>query len=441
MRIIVLTSFLIFFRVFSFAQSADEQVANCLNTSDFFLLEEIYPKIKNDVETPMLNALTESVLYTAFGPSYQAITAIDSLLYKYHNEIGVGNVKNMLMCQCWLLLRMGEYKSGYDRLKNFIDQFDTHVEEEFLVDAKASLKLYEAFMDEAPPQLIRPNTDCVIPIEIDTLNIKGNENDSLVHSTHIFVPVVIKGKQERFIFDTGCGGGIFLSKEYATRLGARVKMDSLAISGSGGMSYGQFAILDSIQVGNMTFKNVTATVIPPNPEVDSIYKVDAVLGSDIMLYAGEIQIFPHEKKIIFPVDKTPLPATGRNMMRMIGGDAFFLKTYSGDERLVMLFDTGDSYTHLNDKYYNMHKEFVDTNGIKSSKISGGIGGVERISYNRLPSFPFRIGDKHFEIKNISVGDNPKASSQQVGEGALGMAFISTFNKVTISFDNMFVDME
>lgn len=441
MRIIVLTSFLILFRVFCFAQSADEQVANCLNTSDFFSLEEIYPKIKNDVETPMLNVFAESLLYTVFGPSDQAVATIDGLISNYQNDIGIGNIKNMLMYQCWLLLRMGEYKNGYDRLKNFIDQVDTHVEEEFLVDAKASLKLYEAFMDEAPPQLIRPDADCVIPIEIDTLNIKGNESDSLVHNTHIFVPVVVNGKQERFIFDTGCGGGVFLSKEYATRLGARVKMDSLAVSGSGGLSYGQFAILDSIQVGNMTFKNVTATVIPPNTEVDTLYKIDAVLGVDIMLFAGEVQIFPHEKKMVFPVDKTPLPATGRNMMRMIGGDAFFLKAYSGDERLVMLFDTGDSYTHLNDKYYNMHKEFVDAKGIKSSKISGGIGGVERVSYSRLASFPFRIGDKHFEIKNISVGDNPKASSQQVGEGALGMAFINTFNKVTINFDNMFVDVE
>lgn len=441
MNKIALTFLVAFFSTFGFAQSPDEQIGNCLNTSDFFLLEEIYPTIKNDVQIPVLNTFAESLLYAAFNNPEQAVSAIDSLIAKYQGEIGLENVRNMLINQCWMLFRKGEYQDGYNRLKSFIEQLEPHMPVEFLAGSKANLRLYKAFLDESKPRLDRPNVDCVIPMEIDTIRIKGNEDDTLRYSTLMFVPVVVNGQQERFIFDTGCGGGIFLSQEYANRLGARIKMDSLSISGSGGHSSGQMAIIDSIQVGNMIFKNVTATIMMPNLQVDTLYKVDAVLGVDIMDYAGEVQIFPNEKKIVFPINKTSLPATGKNMMRMLGGDAFFLKAYSGDERLTMLFDTGDVYSHFNEKYYNVHKEYVNINGLKESKISGGFGGTKQTEFYSLPSFSLKIGNKQFEIKHMIVGSNLEATSQQFGFGALGMAFINAFDKVTISFDEMFVEVE
>lgn len=53
MKKVILTSLVIFNFTFGFAQSADEQVGNCVNTSDYFLLDEIYPVMKNDVEAPV----------------------------------------------------------------------------------------------------------------------------------------------------------------------------------------------------------------------------------------------------------------------------------------------------------------------------------------------------------------------------------------------------
>lgn len=440
MRKIAVTSLLLLSALFGYAQSADEQVANCLNTTDFFMLDEIYPTLKDDVETPMLKTFAESILYTVFNCPEKAVPTIDELIVNYQEEIGLENVKNMLIYQSWMLMSRGEYQDAYSRLDSFIEQLLPHVPADFVGDCIGVRRLCKALLDEERPQLIRPDSDCVVDIEIDTLRIEGNEDD-VRHSTLMFIPVVVNGQKERFIFDTGCGGGLFLSQEYADRLGVRVIMDSLSISGSGGFSYGQMGIIDSIEVGNMRFKNVKVTIAPPNPEVDTLYRVDAVLGIDIMDYAGEVQIYPNRGKMVFPVDKTPLPHSGRNMLRMIGTDAFFLKSYSNSERLLMFFDTGDVYAHLNGKYYSEHSDYINLNGVKEHRISGGMGGAELSEFYTLPSFPFKIGDREFEIENMIVGANPKALGQQFGSGALGMAFINSFEKITISFDKMFVEVE
>ena len=164
-----------------------------------------------------------------------------------------------------------------------------------------------------------------------------------------------------------------------------------------------------------------------------------MLGNDIMDYAGEVQIFPEDRKIVFPVNKTPLPATGRNMMRVLGGDAFFLKVYSGDNRLVMLFDTGDTYAHLNGHYLGSNKEFVMRNGTKSSRVSGGFGGAGLREYYNLPFFSIKIGNKQFKIENMTV-ESELPIGTQFESGALGMAFINAFRKTTINFEQMFVEV-
>lgn len=119
----------------------------------------------------------------------------------------------------------------------------------------------------------------------------------------------------------------------------------------------------------------------------------------------------------------------------------FLKTYYGDERLIMLFDTGDAYSGLNENFYANHKEFVEINGTKGSRTGGGFGGVIEKEFYTLPSLPFKIGNTRFEISHINVEFSAEEIQPRFDSGSLGMAFIHLFNKATINFDNMFVEVE
>ncbi len=52
MKKTVLTFLIVSIHAVCFSQTTDEQAINCLSTSDFFLLEEIYPKIEDKIQTP-----------------------------------------------------------------------------------------------------------------------------------------------------------------------------------------------------------------------------------------------------------------------------------------------------------------------------------------------------------------------------------------------------
>lgn len=423
-----------FISLASFAQSADEEIGKFINANDFFSLNEKYAEAKDEMQSSMLKSLTEAILNAVFNRPQQAVESIDLLVANYQDEIGFDNVKNMLQWQNNILFRMGEYCKASERANSFLEQVEPHLDASTISRIKETCKYYNSMCGQKKSELIRPDKDCVIPIFIEPFEKKSFEKG---HT--LYVPVTVNGTEEKFIFDTGCPGGAFLSEEYAKKLGVKITMDSLKVSGYGGTGWGKMGILNSLNIGNMIFKNLTVTIVPPNPAVDAVFKIDAVLGSDIMKLAGEVQILPKEKKMIFPVSKTPIPATGSNLL-LDRDDLFSLKTYSNNERLIMLFDTGGSSSGLNYSYYQRHKDLMEKDSKKESSLSGGFGGIKTSYYYNLPAFPLNIGNKSIIMKNIRV------SAEAIDillnrEGALGMSFINLFDKVTINFDQMFVKVE
>ncbi|NDV69235.1 retropepsin-like aspartic protease [Dysgonomonas sp. 25] len=438
MKRILLSLLLCFSLGSALAQSPDEQIGEALSASDFFLLDERYSQLQHEMQSPVLKCLSQSLLDAVFDRQHEAISSIDSLILFYQDEIGFESTMNMLLCQNAIRFRMGAYCEASEETKSFLDLVAPHLDDETVNGLQSLYKYYHSMCGQKKTELIRPAQDCAIPLYIESLKSKQNIRRGYLP----YVPVTVNGKEERFIFDTGCPGGVFLSEEYATRYGVRITFDSLGVSGTGGSGMGKMGILDSVAIGDMILKNLVVVVVPSNPAVDSVFKVDAVLGTDIMKLAGEVQIFPNKGKIVFPIHKTPLPATGRNMMKT-SGDSFFVKAYSGNERLIMLLDTGDSNAGLNSSYYHRYKEAIERDGKKESFLTGGYGGVNTKQFYTYPALPLRIGSHNFEIKDIYIDTTPLENTLQLGgeEGALGMGFIRLFEKVTISFDHMFIEVE
>lgn len=423
------------FNISLFAQSADEQIGSYINTNDFFTLDEQYPLLKNDMQSPMLKVFSESLLNAVFNRREEACKSIETLINDHQGEIGLGNVAAMFLWRNQIKKQQGKYAEAADDTDRFLNSVSTHLDSATLKAFTSAARDYNKMRNIRASRLIRPDQDCIIPIEIDTLKLqKGMRKESSL----MFIPVTINGQAERMIFDTGCPGGLFLSEQYAKKYNVKTIVDSFWISGVG-TDVGSMGLLDSIRIGNMIYTNVTVTIMPANAAVDTVYQIDAVLGSDIMIAAGEVQIFPKEKKMIFPINKTPLPSTGRNMMTLNGH--FFLKTYSGNERLTMHFDIGNASSDLHHIYYNKHKSEVEKIGKKNERRSGGFGGFKSVEVYTLPNFSLRIGNKKFQLKNLNVNTEQILAKQGNEDGALGMSFISLFDKVTINFANMFVEVE
>lgn len=410
------------------AQSANEKIGGILNKSDFFELDEQYPLLKNDIE-PMLRFFSESLLAYSFNQPQKACVSVDSLLTNYQQEIGFDNVQSMFLLKAKSLAALDKYGQAADDLKGFMDAVSEHMDPIQLKTYQGQYEFYNKLRSIPKSELNRPAKDCVIPIEIDL--IKGK-------SKLLFVPVTINGKKERFIFDTGCPMGAFVSERFAQEHNVKTIVDSLEISGTG-TGYGRLGLIDSIEIGGMTYKNVKTIVAPSNQAVDTVYQVDAVLGLGLMMAAGELQIYPKENKIVFPFNETAIPATGRNMM--FTSDQPHLKTYSNGERLIMHFDTGNSTSNLHYIYYEKHKEEIEKTGEKKTRRGGGFGAVKMIDVYRLPVFPIEVGDHETEMQDMDVNIEPFWAKQNTEDGALGMAFITLFDKVTINFNKMFVEVK
>jgi len=423
------------------AQSPDDKIGALINNSDYFGLDEQYPLLKDSIH-PMLKVFSGVMLSFSFNNPRETCMYADSLIKNHQQEIGFGNVQSMIMIKSQSLAEMGEYEQAANELKSFTESVSQYMDSASLNSFNSTYQYYNKLSSVPKCWIERLGKNCESSIEIDTVRLKGktsSETDtSRISGTLIYIPVKIGDNVERFILDTGCPTAAFLSERMAQKYNVKTVFDSLIVNGTGS-GYGRLGLLDSIEVAGIILKNLLVTVVPSNPTVDSVFMTEAVLGQEIMKLTGEIQIYPRQKKVIFPWELSPTPSTGRNMI--FHASHPYIKAFHNNERLIMHFDTGNSSGNLHYTYYEKHKEKIERTGKKDSRLTGGFGAVMMKEIYRLPSFDMWVGDNAFTLKDFEVNITPIYTVQGREDGALGMSFINLFDKVTINFHKMFVDVE
>lgn len=412
------------------AQDSDQRIGDLINQADWFGLEEEYPKVADQLQSVAVKALSEVLIGAYFNKPEETILLIDSLLEHNQEELGFPIVSSLVGLRGKLLGELGLYEQCADELYDFLNKIQVFARKEDFPSHQQLADYYNVLRNEEPLSISRPNQATEVPITIEEAG----------RGVLMFIPVRVHGKTYKFIFDTGAGS-TFVSKRLADEIGIRIVRDSLHIAGVFGTGVGKGGVLDSMEVGNIVFRNAIVTIAEPNPAVDTVYQVDAVLGTDFMRLVGQVDIYPNDKKIVFPIKKSSLPATGRNMWMYDG--ALRLKVFSGEERLRFVFDTGNVRADMFYPYYQKHKEWIDKEGVNETITGGGFGGVRSLEVLRLSSIPMRIGSTSFEIKDIQVEyEPPTEKSFQDGEdGSLGMDFINLFQRVVINFDDMFLELD
>ena len=411
----------------SFAQSADTKIANLLNQADWFALSDEYPKLKNDMQSEMLQKMSEAMIGLYFNQPQPAIEAIDWLLVNAQEEIGFENISNMILFKSIILGEQGQYADCVENINSFIAQVSELVDAEALSAHIQVMGFYEKMLNETPPEVIRPNGNTEIPFTIENVS-RGNL---------MFVPVTIHGKAYQFIFDTGANCS-FVSERFANEVGLRITQENFEINGVKS-DIGKRGTIDSLMVGDIVLKNPNILIGSPNEEVDTVYQIDAVLGMDFIRFIGETQILPEQNKIVFPIEKTKLPATGRNLM--FSNRQLYLKAYSKKEKLLLHFDTGNVKSDLYDTYYQKYKKEIHKKGKKKEARRGGYGGILNLDAYEMPKISFTVGNATFALSNVEVLLDKGIVMQSAEDGSLGMDFITLFKKVIINLEDMFLEVE
>ena len=231
-----------------------------------------------------------------------------------------------------------------------------------------------------------------------------------------------------------------MSERFAKEVGVRILNDSLTINSTlPGAMNGQMGTVENMQIGSMIFHYPLITVAPPNA-LDSVMRVDAILGMDFINLFDELRIYPKEKKIVFPVSSTPLPASGRNMI--LTDRALKIKAEANNgERLKLHFDTGCSTAGLYYRYYEGHKSELDASGKREHITGGGFNIVVTKEILRLPSFRINVGKVPVELRNLAVDTTNGDFQTSDDAGIIGMDMVNQFDCVTINLKEMFLKLE
>ena len=226
-----------------------------------------------------------------------------------------------------------------------------------------------------------------------------------------------------------------MSEAFAKKTGVRLIADSLQIHG-GITVYGQSGILDSMQIGDIMVRNIPIT-ISKDTTLNEVEDIDFLIGADVMALLGEIQIFPHNGKIVIPTLLTEKPASGSNIY--MDNRSLILKGENCGKSYNFFFDTGNGLVALSHNFYESNKTEIDAKSKRVRRLTGGIGVVEERDMLILPEWSFQFGGRNVVLKNIAVGLENNRLVPYAGN--IGMALINQFDKVTINFDKCFVIFE
>ena len=407
------------------AQDADIRIAELLNKGEWFQLEREYPMLKDDIQVTVLKGLSEALICFHFNQPEEAIQKIDSLLTNHQAELGFDNLSEMVLIKSMIAGNQGRYGEAVDILEKFLNQITDFAEKKDFPKHLAHLYKYNVFPKIPESFIIRPESDIEIPIYIEEAG----------RGVHMFIPVTIQNKEYRFIFDTGAEYTL-LSERMVNELNLTITHDSIDMTGVR-KTVAKATYIDQLFIGDIVFNHVPVFVIPQNEETDSVYQVDAVLGIDFIKKVQEVQIYPDSRTIRFPHIQTFPPASGRNLM-LRGNILPCINLQSDNNDLFFIFDTGNVKTTLTKAYYDRNQQQTEIVGIKDTMRSGGIGGLVYSETFRLPRFPLKVGDSEIVLENIHVVTDNSEASESGEDGNLGMDFITSFKKVIINLDKMFV---
>ena len=425
-----------------YAQQLDQRIGELINTEDWFGLDKEYPILKDSIQTLFLKVVAEAMIARNFNQKERALEALNELLSNYQSDLGAG-VFNFIILRAQLLEEMGQYAEAADFIKNVLDQLKGQGVTQGL-DAMEYYYQHVNVLRELPAlSLSRPNHDVSVPFTLKELKPKRieswmrkkDERNPDAKSVLMSIPVTLHGETIPFHFDTGAGT-TFVTEKFVREKGLPLIGDTVTYTGN---SKGLRTFIDSLQIGEITVRNIVAGVgLEKESELLNLVGVGPILGRDVITAIGETQICMDDSTMLFPLKTSPLPVYGRNMLYNSHVEA----TADG-EKLRFLFDTGNANNnacYLYAAYYNTHRETIDKIATTDTISGGGYGIAGAREMKVIRPFCLSIGNMPIQLVEAVVDEESSLADDHC-HGNIGIAAVLQHRKTILNFRDMFVNFE
>ncbi len=416
-----------------YAQQPDQRIGELVNTEDWFGLDKEYPVLKDSIQTPFLKVVAEAMIARNFNQKERALECLNELLSKHQSDLGDG-VFNFIILRAQLLEEMGRYAEAADFMKNVLDQ----LKGQGVTQGLDAMDYYLPALS-----LSRPNHDVSVPFTLKELKPKRieswmrkkDDSNPDAKSVLMSIPITFHGESIPFHFDTGAGM-TFVTEKFVREKGLPLIGDTVVYTGN---SKGLRTFIDSLQIGEITVRNIVAGVgLEKESELLDLVGVGPILGRDVITAIGETQICMDDSTMLFPLKTSPLPAYGRNMLYNSHVEAT-----ADDESLRLLFDTGNASNnacYLNAAYYNSHRQVVDKVATTDTISGGGYGSAGAREMKVIRPFSLSIGNMPIQLVEAVVDEEDPLADDHC-HGNIGIAAVLQHRKTIINFRDMFVEFE
>ena len=275
----------------------------------------------------------------------------------------------------------------------------------------------------------------------NTLN-KGKVFPLVFHDTipiefikgKIVVPLEIGGKLQKFILDTGAPCTI--SEDLHQEMDAKISHNEKLTDAVGGVVHLDRIKLKSFNLGQITFRNIPAFVLPE--ETDRILKcwgVAGIIGSNafrncilqIDLQARKLILSNELKKLdLAGHSKTPLALNKKQ------SNPYIELSLGKGHRIAALFDTGDEEVvciSKEDSAIPLENQVARLINVGEGKMIMSITDAQQMQWFRLFSFDtIGIGNTHLLNANSIPGQEQTDSRIGIGLGEYGIITVDYLHK-------------
>lgn len=437
-RTLLWAALMCFSSVFSVrAEQADRYIASLINSGDWLSLREALPQYRDSIQTPYLRLTADAMLAAHTNRPEDAIRALDELLGGYQEEIGSQAALDFALLRLYLTGMQGRYAEAADGMQRIINRLETagFTETETL---QAMYARYDALRSVAPPAVIRSGGNDSVPFRLIGPEVTRREewmhSDSKAYTGNLIsVPVRIHGIEQPFIFDTGAGA-TFLFEGTARRLGLTILPDTVTINGT---QKGMRAVIDSLQIGGITCRNIIAYVGFPDAIDTLMNGMDAILGMDVIAGIGETQIRMDRQQLFFPAHPSALPEGA--VPNMVLDGSLLLRAEQDGKPLMFHLDTGCSTAELYSDYYRMFAGEADRTAVRDTVTMLTYGEVTNAEVLLLPELRFSVSGTPVRMEDVYLYPSSGGYLHQ-HDGRLGMDFLRRFNCVTLNMKQMFLNL-
>lgn len=411
-----------------FSQTIDEQIANAINTSDWFTLDSIYNVTPKDSINPFLEAFSRGLIGNRLNRPELSIPAFEELLNTYSASLDLSNLLNSSIMLSMDYGKLGENAKAATVLTSVLDATKQYLDSTAIDGVRLYIDRYRALSAYNPYTISIDGSEGLVPFHIKPVG-NPEKKSVLMNLDNSF----INGIEADITFDTGAGVNI-ISDSLAQKFGL-IPLEAYNNVRGIGTQKVQYAMAKEMKLGNITIKDVPFVIVDfevNNEEANKYVNcLSVVVGSELIVQLQDLTLDFVSRKITVPAT-APAKSTASPNMCFSSTMNIITKGTIHNNPMWICLDTGDaSFGSLNGDFFERNKEYVLANSRPDTLRVAGIGGVHVSECYNLSNVDISLGGSSTIVPEITVnpGLNPLGTDYECN---LGLKSLMQFSRINLN---------